>query len=490
MDDVAVVATPAPKKSKNRGNMFLVDVPTYAAVCGLGDPDVAAVYLILAAGTGADNRTSTWSREAVNKRTGLNWRKASGCFDKLERAGLLRWITGKSTRKPRLDLPPIETRPAMQKHVAALADRIMHGEQPTTATEKGAATIGKDHGWLDQDDAGTWYFVSERPMVKAYLPNSLVGDETGKPISGSTIVDRIRLARDPMTFRLLVDLYALQDLAELGGVDRWFLRKKFARRTITRTGTFQVWEYSEGSELVRVQGGKLSHHARKVTEAEKAAGWNSAKDFFPRVKILEDAGALEWVYYLAEDDTETSVLIHPLAVERHGKVVWSEIETIVGSYATRAACALAEMQGSIDGYEGLLSSRFLLAADRLAREATVVGIPRLRCRAKTTNAARWRKELVDDAMSHIGMFRGIINEHAPELLAKPDSRLADFNGISTKISTETSTLVQRDINDSSWSGRHEGSVLRTADDTASPSPFDWSLPDDDAAPFTADGMRY
>jgi hypothetical protein len=37
----------APTKGKSRGHMFLVDVPTYAAVCDLGDPDAAAVYLIL-----------------------------------------------------------------------------------------------------------------------------------------------------------------------------------------------------------------------------------------------------------------------------------------------------------------------------------------------------------------------------------------------------------------------------------------------------------
>ena len=253
-------------KPKNRGHMFLVDIPTYAAVCDLGDADVAAVYLILAAGTGADNRTSTWSREAVNKRTGLNWRKATACFDKLEKHGLIWWLSGKGTRKPRIDLPPIETRTPMQKHIAAFVDRIKMGEQPRTAAEDRAATIGKDTGWLTRDDGGVWHFVRQRPMVKAYLPMSLVGDETGKPIAGSTIVERIRMSRDHMAFRLLIDLYSLQDLAEHGGVDRAHFRKKLDREKAGATEQFQLWRFKNEGPWV-TWNDDLIHHRRKQTEA-------------------------------------------------------------------------------------------------------------------------------------------------------------------------------------------------------------------------------
>lgn len=442
-------------KAKNRGHMFLVDLPTYAAVCDLGDPDVAAVYLILAAGTGADNRTSTWSREAVNKRTGLNWRKADACIAKLEQAGFVRWLSGKGTRKPRLDLPLLDKRPRMQKHVAELAERIMHGEQPLTAKDKGAATIGKDQGWLAHDEDGTWRFVAERPMVKAYLPNALVGDETGKATGESTIVDRIRLSRDPMAFRLLVDLYALQDLAEHGGVNRYSYFREFERETVRATGQFQIWRFHNNTRKVRLDAG-LQHHTRKPTEEEKARGYNNAKGFYAAAGILEDSGALEWVYYLAEDSQSDSTRVYPVAVERHGKVVWSELESIVGGYATRAACALSDHSPA--PWEDDMPREFLLPAERLAREAALVGVPRLRCRAKTTNAARWRKELVEEANGVVQMFRGIIAEHEPELLVEADRRLADFN----VSSTETSTFVQRDINDPLWSGKNDGSVLRTA----------------------------
>lgn len=439
-----------PAKLKNRGHMFLVDVPTYAAVCDLGDPDVAAVYLILAAGTGADNRTSTWSREAVNKRTGLNWRKADAAMEKLERAGLLRWLSGKGTRKPRLYLPQVETRPAMQKHVEELADRLeCGGSQPFTASEKAAATIGKSQGWFVQDEAGMFQFVPERPMVKAYLPMSLVGDEKGKAIAGSTMVERIRMSRDHMAFRLLVDLYALQDLAEHGGVNRHWLEHQFTRgETSTDTGSIRVWVFTAKTLSARVQSGPLAHHWRKPTAEETKAGINGAKDFYERVQILDDAGVLEWAYHLAEDEAEGSTTIYPVGVKRNGKMVWAELEAIVGGYAIRAACALGCYPGQAIEWEDRAPARFILPVNRMARRAALVGIPRLRYRAKTSNTSRWRQELVEAATAQIEVFRGIIADRAPQLLAEADRRLADFN----VSSTETSTLVQRDINDSSWSG--------------------------------------
>lgn len=445
------------KRPKDRGHLFLIDVPTFAKVCSLGDADVAAAYLILAAGTGADNRTSTWSAEAVNKRTALNWRKASAAMAMLEQHGLIRWLSGKGTRKPRIDLPPVETRKPMQKHVAVLATRIERGEQPRTATEKGTATIGERDGWLARDEAGFWSTIPNRPLVKAYLPMELVGDAFGVASTATTtIVDRIRMSRDPMALQLLVDLYALQDLAEHGGVDRKYFHRKFEREKAGATGSLQLWKFKRGGSWV-TWNGSLDHHWREPTAVEKKEGKNAGSDFFARAEILSDAGALEWVYFLAEDEAETATLIYPVAVERHDKVIWTELESIVGGYAIRAACALEG--GTLDyakQWEDCGPRNFILPADRLARQAALVGVPRLRHRARTSNASRWRQELVESAESNIAMLRGIIAENAPVLLDEADRRFADFNVVSTL----TSTVHQRDINDPSESGKHISPSLR------------------------------
>ena len=321
--------------------------------------------------------------------------------------------------------------------------------------------LGEQEGWLARDDAGFWSAVPNRPLVKAYLTMELVGNAFGVAgAAATTIVDRIRMSRDPMALQLLVDLYALQDLAEHGGVDRQHFYRKFSREKVKATGSLQVWKFERGSSYVSWNG-LLDRHRREPTAKEKKEGKNAGSDFFDRADILSDAGALEWVYFLAEDESDLATLIYPVADERHNKVLWTALETIVGGYATRAACAL---QGASRDYarkwEGCGPHNFLLPADRLARKAALVGVPRLSHRARTSNAARWRQELVENAASMIEMFRGIIGENGPESLEEADRRLADFNDVSTPSSTKISRRVQRDINNTSQSAMHDFSSLR------------------------------
>lgn len=391
-------------------------------VCDLNDADVVACYLILAAGTMADNRTTSWSREAINQRTALNWRKADACITKLEAHGLMRWV--RRGARPRIDLPPIETRSPMRQPLKKLADKIESGHQPRTPTELKCAEEGKRQGWLQQGSDGTWSVLRNRPLEKAYLPNSLVGDERGAATGRTTIIENIRKARDPMAFRLLVDLYAAQDLAELSGVDRQYLRLTFKRQRVDSTGNLVIWQFSRGPISAKLYD-RLSHHWRDPTDEEKKNGKNEGVDFFERLNILEDAGALEWVYYLAEEASASSVLLYPVAVVRHGKLVWNELETLIGNYALRAGCAVAGKASQIEKWES--PNHFCLPADRVARQAALVGIPRLRCRAKTKNAARWRAELIEGAEDQIAMFRGIIADYAPELLREADERLGEFS---------------------------------------------------------------
>jgi hypothetical protein len=424
-----------------------VDVPTFAKVCELGDPDAAATYLILAAGTGPDNKTSSWSREAINRRTALNWRRADACITKLEKAGFVRWLV-KGTRKPRLSLPIVETRKALTPKSAQLVAELHIGCQPRTKAELNLAEQLEAQGWIEREGSG-WREIAERPFIRAYMPNSLVGDETGRATGESTIVDRIRMARDAMAFHLLVHLYQAQDLAELGGVDRTLLRQVFERETHLATGQFQVWAFKQTIQEVHWVDATRPHWVKP--EGEK----NGAVDYFARVRILEDAGALEWAYMLAEDQETSSIPVYPVAVVRHGKVDWSEPESVAGAYASRAACALIDEPQMVDRCENAGPQQFLLPADRLARKATLVGIPRLRGRARTANARRWLRERTDTCREWIQAWRGVIAEHAPEMLAEADTRFADFNAASTVPQGGVQGGLQREVNGPRCSAMHD-----------------------------------
>jgi hypothetical protein len=72
----------------NDGDFFAIDNNAFTKVCD-GGVNAAAAYLILTRGSGGDNRTTAWSAEAIQTRTGMTWRSARREIDKLIAAGLI-----------------------------------------------------------------------------------------------------------------------------------------------------------------------------------------------------------------------------------------------------------------------------------------------------------------------------------------------------------------------------------------------------------------
>ena len=430
----------------SRGSFFAIDVPTFDAVCKLDDANAAAAYLILAAGTGPDNRTSSWAREAINQRTCLNWRRAADAVGKLEKSGLVRWLTEKATRKPRIDLTPTDNRSAGH-YARELVRKLREGHQPARNAHS-AIRAAELAGLIERGPDGQYRYIEPGHTALAWLPMSLVGDAKGRPVEGQPcIVEQLRKARDPMVFHLLVHLAYRQELAEHGGIDRVHLWKTFERKAFAKTPQFAIWHFLNGAPFVRWTADMAPHFDH---------GEDEGKSFFERVRVLEDAGALEWVHYLAEDDASDSILIHPAGVVRHGKLVHGELESVVGCYAVAAGCALAGKSGDFEAWFDAMPAHLLLPVDRMNRRAAVVGVPRLRGKARTRNAERWQQERCVAAREWISTFRGILAETSPELLARVDARNADFN----VEFNATSTLPQRDINDSCQSAMHNPSFGR------------------------------
>lgn len=79
-----------------RGGFFAVDCRCWAMACGIGI-NAAIAYLVLARGTGRDNRTTVWSAHAVENNTMIPWRMAEA--QALVDAGLVRKDRGGSRPK-------------------------------------------------------------------------------------------------------------------------------------------------------------------------------------------------------------------------------------------------------------------------------------------------------------------------------------------------------------------------------------------------------
>lgn len=433
-----------------RGHFFIVDVPTFEAVCALQDADAAASYLILAAGCTGSSRGTSWSREAIANRLAFNWRKASECLDRLVEKGHAKWLVEPSPRRrPRIELPLIETRYRPSQADQRLLDRIREGYQPDCPKEQRSAERLRHDGWATVKDSN-WLAIDERPEQPAFLPLSLLGDEKGMPSDEASIIERIRKGRDAMAFHLLVHLYAAQDLANLGGVDSRMLQRRFTRTQAYETSSKTVWKFDACRDYMWWIATTTPH----LHEGKE--GDEPAKQYFERVRLLEDAGAIEWLIALAEDQEPNANIIYPVAIERHGKLVMDEPETLTGQFATAATTAIAMREEPAS--EWFQPREYLLSADRLYREAALIGIPRLRARPRTGNVARWQAERREVCEDWIDYFRGVLIEyHSDQLEALDRERSRHQLGINS-----ASTGNQLDLNDSGESPMHEPALRAVA----------------------------
>jgi hypothetical protein len=385
--------------AKARGEFFVVDAVTFAKACDLG-ADAAAAYLVMACGTGRDSRTSTWSRDAISRHLGLTWRKARQKVDDLKTAGLVVELTPAKARRPKFDLPPLERAP-MPAAVARLAERIRSGLQPTGKMDLHTVRQGQDLGWFAREEQGLWRFLEKPEGRAAFIPKSMIIRDDGQP----SIVERLRQARDPKTLQLLVDLYALQDLAERDGLA---FRKTFTRESVQATSLHQLWRFKDEG---RAQGeAGLAHHYEG----------NGGPAFWRRITLLEDVGAIEWAYYLAEDGQPDAGLVYPVALVRSGRVIEGALESVAGAWATLAAAVLHKGDDTekFDDFADQAPFAFTLPVPRHMREAALVGVLRMRNRAWTTNTSRWRQTAEQRAQEAVEGFRRIVEAESPDTIRR------------------------------------------------------------------------
>lgn len=368
------------------GNFFAIDRRTWARVCDLGmNPAVA--YLVQARGTGGDNRTTSWSTNAIEKYTGISRGRAKESVQALVTNGM-----SKRTRDgsmPRYDLLPFHelpsgntrpTREPMTDKQRPVYELVKRGDQPTGKDRQFANTL-THNGWLTRESNGVFH-ANDDAEPKAdwiWLPNELVtgaGDETPP-------VELVRQTRDVMTLRLLVDFYHGQNLREDGGISRRHTYRKFERHKVGQQGQYIVWGFEEDTTFVAWSDLTNCHKRarRDLTKEEKEAGKNPGVDFFRRLESLDTLGLIEWVPYLFEGDDADAEPIHP-----YGIGMGDTLEGRVYQAADAAGAGLVtEGQREWARENGL----HLVPVPRHMANVQLIGIARLRYRPKTKTTAAW-----------------------------------------------------------------------------------------------------
>jgi len=259
------VVTLNESKQADNGHFFAVDRWAWAHVCRLG-LNAAVAYLVLASGTGGDNRTTAWSVNAIEKYTSIGRWRARDALKILEQVGCIR-TKGGGTR-PRYEIVPAA-------EIAACKNAQADAE------------------WI-------------------WLPNAIVtsaADETPP-------IELIRQSHNVAALRLFVDLYAAQSLAADGGVDWRQLRRSRGRIKVGEYGPYVIFGFEEvDSRIVQGRPPFLEPHLTGKNEKGpdgkmRDTGWPS---FWDTLEVLTSTGLIEIVDHLIESGSAEAEIIHPYA---------------------------------------------------------------------------------------------------------------------------------------------------------------------------------
>ncbi|MBY5838077.1 hypothetical protein J3P71_17755 [Rhizobium leguminosarum] len=317
----------------SRAPFFAVDRRCWRAACDLGMNEAVA-YLVIASGTGGDQRTSSWSATSIEVRTGIHHRRATGAIDNLVGAGLM--TVEKRGKRRSYFLKPANEVPAVVAKTITPARRAREKCQEA----------------LEELENPQWI----------WLPNALVegaADETPP-------VKLLRQSQNLKALRLFIDLYFYHDLADCGGIE-WHrgigIRQPFTRREIGRHGIYVVWAFKPDPTT----GSQTYKNAPFWFEGGFWDAWN----------MLLSAGLVEFVAHLVESDGDVAEVIHPLP--------WANGEDGEKAITIAAIGAGRRMAPFFDDER----TTMLIPVSKLRPDVELIGIARMKYRPQTARTSEW-----------------------------------------------------------------------------------------------------
>lgn len=312
------------------GSYFVIDRRIWSKLCEKG-MNAAAAYLVMACGTGRDNRTTSWSAEAMHKYCGITWERAKAAIDDLIHDGFVRRAAGHSSSKPRYELLPLST---------------------SDEANNDSATI-------------------------IWLPNSIVMG-TGK---GETPpVHRLRSAGHILAMRIFVEMYHAQNLRDDGGISPQIICTNYERSCIGEQGIFTVWGFKFTQRQIFWNGPFAAHKA-----SADVAGVHPVS---ASICLLEKMGLLSFIPHIFENDSPQAEIHHPYGVGAQGE---DPIETEIGTAADTAARSMCPEwlieNAENEGFE------YFCPVSRTMPNVQMIGVARLRYRPHTRRTAAWYANL-------------------------------------------------------------------------------------------------
>jgi hypothetical protein len=385
-----------PQDEKPQRGFFAVDRRAWAEACKLG-LNAAVAYLVLARGSAADNRHTTWSVQAIESYTGISRGRAQEALRRLQHGKLIELLREGTRPKYRIvpahEVPGCEgyPPPALDQYEQVLFAKLCAGE--TWTSDKGSPELGRRSarhvvkglevkGWARHRGnfcyAPIAYDAEHASRFdRIWLPNEIVSGAAEE----TPPVELLRQAQDVMLLRLFVDLYHAQNLRDEGGISRKIITQEYERKQVGQQAQFTIWGFHHTHGSVTWTGPTVCHRREKLTPEEEKEGKNPGVDYFRREQQLVNLGLLEWVPSLIESNDQDAEIIHP-----YGMGGSAGLEDRLGAVAHLAAqTMLTDRQQEWADEQGLR----LAPVPKHITNVQLSGIARLRYRPATRKTTAW-----------------------------------------------------------------------------------------------------
>lgn len=361
----------------NTGNFFAIDRHAWARVCDLG-VNQAISFLILARGTGGDNRTTSWSVNAIEERTAISRPRAKLAVRSIVDNNLAEIVVAGT--RPRYKLAVGDIPRTKQDSLKALdralidqverAGRLWIDGRRKSEIARASQLVGLR--FLVHEDG--YYSIAAPELDKAepewiWLPNAIADGLRGE----TPPVEILRQSNSIDAIRMFANLYADHDIRDDAGLP-WRsnegIRRLFERKEINRQGEYVVWGFPTWQTTV-------SSTLLAVSEFKRVRGsWDG---FWNAEHVLVDTGLMQYVAHLVHSHDEQGEVFHPMPIREEGEPA----EVRLAFAARRAAEAMIPSHAE--------TSKFwtLAPVKRHMRDVQLVGIARLRYRPQTSATASW-----------------------------------------------------------------------------------------------------
>ena len=375
-----------------------------------GGLNTAIAHLIMARGTGRDNRTTQWSVHAIKQRTGISRPNAAKAVKELTDRGI--WKKTRDGKHPIYETVPgnqIPGGPFTAHELEAIAE-IRDGKEVPYETYEGSAAIKalvakgivkdkrkKQKTWGPAELNDVAIAALTEPLA-VWLPNALIDGASDEVPP----IELIRQTRGLPALSLLIELYAVQFLPNYGGVPRELLRNVFERTKVGEQGPFVVWGFRSATMTATRDLARpfMTGQFTQYDDGRYDAGWRTS--FWPAVHTLVDLGLVERVGMLLDGDDSEAEIIHPYAIEA-GEPAERELAA-----AAQQAAETMVTPGQLDwarreGY------RHLAPVLKHMSKATLVEVFRLKYRPHTTATSAWFGLMMQGAAEYLAKYRALID---------------------------------------------------------------------------------